>query len=311
MGVRLTVLLFTALFTNMAAAAQVDPERFEAAKRRLAEKQAAATQPSRTAGNGEEAGPSQRDTQAPILIWRIKPDAPAAFHNWLEQAPQRRAEQVARLERELVEERAELVRQQAELRRVHRRRLRQVRFKGSLGQWHTKPDPRDAARRRGEVREQQAVVTAHQLRIVEITKQLESGPAGPEDLELLSFDDTGGSFGHLTSAVKVRHVIDVTNCVVIYNGTSYLLEGYETSDLTADTEVEVVSPVLRLPERRMASGPRVRGRLPVLRVFDWLDYFDLVDVAEEATKLAPRRRLGPLGEPLDEPEAPRPPTPTR
>jgi hypothetical protein len=314
--IRLTLSLLIGLLTGTTQA-QVDQERFEAAKRRLEEKRRASTQPSPTSRSSIDDTPAPEEV-APggARIWRATPQAPAAIRRWLDEAPQRLEARAVQLQSELARERAVLADEAAKLKRVHRRRLQQISFKGSLGQWHTKDSPRDVARRRAEVKAQQRVVNAQRARIAGIEKQLEEGQFGAMELVLLTFEDTDGSFGFLTSAVRVQHVIDATNCIVIYGGTTYWLEGSETSTFTPNAQVELDAPVILLPERRVMP-PGSRRRVPVLRSFSWADYAEAVDVSEAlasgSTRGAavggdpvpaatqPRKRLGPLGERLDEP----------
>jgi hypothetical protein len=269
------------------AVAQVDRERLDAAQRRLAEKQQVATQP---AGSGR----SVEDGAAGSKTWRAKADAPEVIRLWVEELPAMRAARVESFEEKLAAERQVLKEMEADLKRTFRRPVDQVRYKGSLGQWHYKDSPEDAARRRAEVKEQQAVVNQQRAKIGRMEKERKQIADNPQYLPLPTFTDTNGSFGELAGGAKVSRVLDDQNCVISYDGSTYWLAGFDTSGLAANQQLDVKTPVIASGERR--SVPGVRRTVEVVKPFAWSDYLEFSDGSESKTGDTPTVRRGPLGE---------------
>lgn len=268
------------------AAAQVDRERFEAAERRLAEKQQVATQPAGSGGADERGAGSK--------TWRAKADAPEGIRLWVEELPAMRAARVESLDEQIAAERQVLSQMEGDLKRAFRRPVDQIRVKGSLGQWHNKDDPGDAARRRSEVKEQQTIVNEQKAKIGRMLKERKQIAENPQFLPLPTFTDTNGSFGDLAGGAQVLRVLDNQNCVISYDGNTYWLTGFETSGITAGQRLDLKTPVLASGERRPVPG--VRRTVEVLTPFAWSDYLDYSDGMESTKGETPTVQRGPLGE---------------
>jgi hypothetical protein len=224
---------------------------------------------------GEPAKP-EREPQGtgkgkPVYLWRAKPNAPWVVKDWLTRLPELRRQDVAEIQRVLDRELDVLKR--IELRHVDR--VWSERYEKT---W--RPSKVDGARKRKELRTQEAIVAA-------IRTRRDAAANDTLYLPFPKFELADEAYGRLGEPMRIVRVIDASNCVVKVDAGEFWLTGFDTTPFAPGQYVLCDTPLVVSGRRVLAPAEATPGmtaaerrgrKLLLAKALDWRPHLERYEV---------------------------------